>query len=90
MGKKIKASMQSLIGIVIPYAWDNNDEVIAVSLSATDDEDYVIENGERFLDLIHQKIRAEGLVRQGKKMHRAITIKKFELLENIAIPDNPL
>ncbi|MGD8702412.1 MAG: hypothetical protein PVH26_08230 [Desulfosarcina sp.] len=84
MKKKIRASMQTLVGIVTPYAWDESDQVSEVSLSATDDEEYIIENGQRFLDLVQKPIRAVGLVKSGKKVHRAIDIKKFELLESLS------
>ena len=85
MNKKVTASIQSLVGIVTPYAWDESDRVSEVSLSATDDEEYVIENGERFLDLLQKPIRAVGMVKSGKRMHRAINIKKFQLLESDSI-----
>ena len=84
MKKKLRASMQTLVGIVTPCAWDADDQISEVSLSATDDEEYFIENGDRFLDFVHQPIRATGLVKSGKKMHRAITIKKFELMDSAA------
>jgi hypothetical protein len=83
MKNKIRASRQTLVGIVIPCTWDESDQVSEVSLSATDDEEYIIENSERFLDLVQQPIRAIGLVKSGKKMHRAINIKKFERLESL-------
>ena len=82
MNKKVTASMQTLVGIVTPYAWDESDRVSEVSLSATDDEEYIIENNGRFLDLLQKPIRAVGMVTCGKKMHRAINIKKFQLLES--------
>jgi hypothetical protein len=81
MKKKIRASKQTLVGVVIPYAWDESDQISEVSLSATDDEEYIIENGECFLDMVQKPIRAIGLVKSGKKMHRAIYIKKFEVLD---------
>jgi hypothetical protein len=87
MNKKVTASMQTLVGIVTPYAWDESDRVSEVSLSATDDEEYVIENSGRFLDLVQKQIRAVGMVKCGKKMHRAINIKKFELLESASFSD---
>lgn len=77
--------MQTLIGIVTPYAWDESDQVCEVSLSATDDEEYIIENSARFLDLVQQPIRAVGLVKSGKKMNRAINIKKFEMLDSVPL-----
>ncbi len=81
MKKKIKESLQTLVGIVTPYAWDERDQVYEVSLSATDDEEYLIENGDRFLDLVQKPIRAMGLVKSGKKVHRTIYIKKFEVVD---------
>lgn len=90
MDKKIKASMQSLTGIVIPSAWDNYGKVTAVSLSATDDENYVIENSERFFDLIHKQIKVKGLVKSGKKMHQSIMIKKCEIMDSTTVSTNLL
>ena len=85
MSKKITESIQTLIGIVTPYAWAETDRVSEVSLSATDDEEYIIENSGRFLDLLQKPIRAVGMVKNGKKTHRAINIKKFQLLESASI-----
>ena len=85
MKEKVSPSMQTLVGIVTPYAWDERDRVCEVSLSATDDEEYVIENSDRFLDLVQKPIRAVGMIKIGKKVHRAINIKRFELLESAAI-----
>lgn len=87
MKKKLNASMQTLVGIVTPFAWDECDRVSEVSLSATDDEEYIIENSARFIDLLQKPIRAVGLVRSGKKVHRAINIKKFELLESASFAE---
>lgn len=87
MKNKISASKQTLVGIVTPYSWDESDQVSEVSLSATDDEEYVIENSERFLNLVQKPIRAIGLVKSGKKIHRAIDIKRYELLENLSVAE---
>jgi len=87
MSKEVTASMQTLVGIVTPYAWDESDRVSEVSLSATDDEEYVIENSGRFLDLIQKPIRAVGMVTSGKRIHRAIKIKKFQLLESASVTE---
>jgi hypothetical protein len=84
MKKKNNTSMETLVGIVTPCGWDEKDRIIEVSLSATDDEVYLIENSTGFLDMVQQPIRAIGLVTKGKKVHRAINIKKFELLDSAA------
>lgn len=84
MKKKATSSIETLVGIVTPSAWDESDRIIEVSLSATDDEEYLIENSERFLDMVQKPIRAIGLVKRGKKIHRAINIKKYEILDSTA------
>jgi hypothetical protein len=87
MKKKLNSSMQTLVGIITPSAWDESDRVREVSLSATDDEEYIIENSDRFLELVQKPIRAVGVVKIGKKVHRAINIKKFELLESASVDE---
>jgi hypothetical protein len=84
MKKKANASIETLEGIITPCSWDERDRIIEVSLSATDDEIYLIENSNRFLDMVQQPIRAVGLVKRGKKIQRAINIKKFEILDGSA------
>jgi hypothetical protein len=87
MNTQIRTSTRTLVGVITPYAWDENDRVTEVSLSATDDEEYIIENGQRFMELIQKPIRATGIVKSGKKFHRAIQIKKFEMLEHTYLVD---
>lgn len=87
MNTQIRTSTRTLVGVITPYAWDENDRVTEVSLSATDDEEYIIENGQRFMELIQKPIRATGIVKSAKKFHRAIQIKKFEMLEHTYLVD---
>ena len=87
MKNKANTSIQTLVGIVTPYAWNENDQIAEVSLSATDDEEYLIENSARFIDLVQQSIRATGLVKTGKRIQRAIKINKFEMLDSTSITE---
>ena len=73
---------ETLVGIVTPIQWDDNDQITAVALSATDDETYWIENGDKFFDYIRFQIEAEGTVTRDKKTNRSIRIKRFTVLEN--------
>ena len=85
MTQQTTPAMQTLVGIVTPCQWDENDQVRGVSLSATDDEEYVIENGERFLELVQTPIRATGIVTCDPKAHRAINIQKFQMLDGTTL-----
>jgi len=85
MNERAEISMQTLIGIVTPFAWDERDQVCEVSLSATDDREYRIENGSQFLGLLQKAIQATGVIAFGKKRHRTIKIKKFKTLDTLSL-----
>ncbi|KJS31816.1 MAG: hypothetical protein VR64_09775 [Desulfatitalea sp. BRH_c12] len=81
--KKSRNDHETLVGIVMPVQWDEEDQVTAVALSATDDEEYWIENGAAFIDLVQKCIEASGKVKRDKKATRMITIKKYNIIENL-------
>lgn len=70
------------MGIITPYAWNDNDEVISVSLSATDEKEYLIENTEPFLRYIQQPVRATGIVKKSKNRNM-IRIQTFNVLSEL-------
>jgi hypothetical protein len=82
MTKKFESSMVGLTGIVIPSLWDEDDHVVAVSLAADDDHQYLIENGEKFMKIIGRQIRAKGILKIKHRTQRAIQIKKYDLIES--------
>ena len=79
--KKKNQSEETLTGIVTPVEWDNF-QVIEVALSATDDELYIIENGDKFIDLVQTCIQATGRVTRDRKSARTIKIKRFNVIED--------
>ncbi|MDA8142078.1 MAG: hypothetical protein M0036_25805 [Desulfobacteraceae bacterium] len=80
--KKSDSENETLVGIVTPVQWDEEHQVTAVALSATDDQEYFIENGDQFIDLIQKCIEANGKIRRDKKPSRSITIRRFSVIEN--------
>jgi hypothetical protein len=72
---------ETLVGIVTPVQWDADDQVSAVALSATDDEAYWIENGDKFFELVQKRIEASGKVRRDRKETRSIMIKRYRVVE---------
>jgi hypothetical protein len=87
MHKRAETSMQTLVGVVTPFAWDERDQVCEVSLSATDDREYYIENSSRFLGVLQKPIQATGVITNGKKSRRSIHIKKFEVVDSAALTE---
>jgi hypothetical protein len=84
MKKNRSTSSDTLRGVIIPHEVDDDENVIAVSLSATDDEEYLIENGEKFLDLLQATIEASGVIKREKKRLKSIRIKRYRILSHAA------
>ena len=82
MAKKCHDEIDTLTGVITPAAW-KDDRVIDVELSATDDESYLIENGEEFIGLLQRCIEATGRVSRSKKAIRTIHINRFRVLESL-------
>lgn len=79
MAKKKNGKSETLTGVVTPIEWDG-DQVTEVALFATDDEEYRIENGLKFFDLVQESIEAIGNVQRTKKSFRTINIKRYKIL----------
>lgn len=73
-------TIETLTGIITASDWDKNDCVTEVMLSATDDEDYLIENGEKFYDLVHTPIQATGIIKKQRRDSKKILIKKYKII----------
>jgi hypothetical protein len=80
--KKAADANETLTGIITPIQWNENDQVTAVALSATDDEEYWIDNGEKFIDLVQKCIEAHGKIKRDRKSTKSITIKRFNIIES--------
>ena len=72
---------ETISGVLTPAGWDDEGQVTEVMLSAIDDEEYLIENSEKFIDLVHQNIEASGVIRRDRKSFRTINIKRFILVD---------
>jgi hypothetical protein len=80
--KKIESTEYALDGVIIPSLWDEDGQVIAVSIAANDEHDYIIENGDKFFKLVGRQIHAEGMVETKPRAQRTIKIKRYEIIES--------
>ena len=53
-------SCETVSGVLVPGEWDDNGRLTGMILSAFDDEEYRIENSQKFLELADQHIEASG------------------------------
>ncbi len=80
VGKKIKEEFVTRTGIITPCQWDEDDAVTAVMFSSTADEEFLVENGEKFMDHFRETIRVTGMVKQAKRSFKTISIRNFDIL----------
>ena len=69
-------------GIVIPVDWDKQGNALAVAISGSDEEEYVIEKNEQgreLLGLIRQEIEVSGVVSKAIKGRKTIVVKSYRL-----------
>ena len=80
----IKETEETIVGYVIPYEWDNEDNVISISVS-TDDDDYLVELnklGEELFDFLDEDVEITGIVREDKDGTKRIKVTGYEVMED--------
>ena len=75
---------ETITGYVVPNEWDNEDNVVAISIS-TDDDDYVVELnklGEELFDFLDEDVEVTGIIRDDKDGTKRIRVTSYEVLED--------
>jgi len=84
--RRNKANKQvTITGIVTPCDWDANGNVIAVAISATDEQEYVVDDdqqGQELRKLVYEQVRVTGCIRKDAKGNEFITIEQFQVLDH--------
>jgi len=76
---------ETIVGYVVPNEWDNEDNVVSISIS-TDDDDYVIELnklGEELFDFLDEDVEVTGIIRDDKDGTKRIRVTSYEVLEDV-------
>jgi hypothetical protein len=75
---------ETVVGFVVPNEWDNEDNVVAISISTEDDE-YVVELnklGEELFDFLDEDVEVTGIIRDDKDGTKRIRVTSYEVLED--------
>jgi hypothetical protein len=75
---------ETIVGYVVPSEWDNEDNVVAISIT-TDDDDYLVEMnklGEELFDFLDEDVEVTGIVREDRDGTKRIRITSYEVLED--------
>ena len=81
--RKAGNNLVTIRGILVPVDWDEKGNVVAVSVSTYDEDEYLInierhKKGEELLPLIRKEVEVSGLVREDESS-KIITVKKYRL-----------
>ena len=74
--------MKNVKGVILPADWDSRGNVTAVSISATDEAEYLVENygrGRELMTMINQEIEASGKI-WGDGISRVIEVTDYSIL----------
>ena len=81
---KRKSGKPAIVGIVIPAKWDENGNVIGVTIHTDDEKVYFVEHtrtGEELLGLIHRKVEATGKIRERLDGSTLINVQKYKAIQ---------
>jgi hypothetical protein len=83
-------------GVVVPMAWDERGNVVAIALSTHDEHEYAIDKegkGEELLSLIRKEIVVNGIVteKEKKKIIRIVnySVKRGRIPEESSAREKP-
>lgn len=77
-------SYVTVIGIIIALEWNKDDNVIAIGLTTSDEEEYVIEDSpftDELLDLLYERVKVIGFINTNDFGYKSIFVESYELLE---------
>ena len=73
--------MDSIKGIVIPSDWDSNGNVISMAIATRNEEEYIIENHQKLLnlkELLRQEVVVNGSIKC-RNNSKVINVKSIRL-----------
>ena len=68
-------------GIVIPVDWDEKGKVVAVGISACDEQEYLVYRDHKGVELLHylqEEVEVSGVMRESSNK-KIITVRKYIL-----------
>jgi hypothetical protein len=84
--KRGKTSQQvTITGIVTAADWDEHDDIIAVTISTADEDEYLVDGtpkGEELLELVCKNVSVTGTVEDDGDGEKIISIKSYEVLDD--------
>ena len=85
MKMKRPAQQNNITGIILANQWDENGNIIGVSLYTDREEIYIAAQNKRIkelVNLIQTKVRVEGKLKVGSDGHKLVYVETVRTIEN--------
>jgi len=85
MKKKRPVRQNDITGIILANQWDENGNVIGVSVYTDREEIYIVAQNKGIQDwenLIHTKVRVEGKIKEGLDGKKFVYAERVKTIEN--------
>ena len=85
MKKKRPGPQNDITGIILPNQWDEDGNVIGVSVYTDREEIYIVAQNKRIKELVNLvqiKVRVEGKVKEGLDGNKLVYVKTVKTMEN--------
>jgi len=85
MKRKRPAPQNDITGIILANQWDENGNVIGVSIYTDREEIYIVAQNKRIkelVSLIQTKVRLEGKIKEGLDGNKLVYVKTVKTMEN--------
>ena len=57
----------TITGVITPIDWDDEDNIVAISISTSEEEEYIVEDsplGEELFNLINEYVKVTGFIEE--------------------------
>ncbi len=85
MKKKRPAPQNDITGIILPNQWDENGNVIEISVYTDREEVYIVAQNKQIKELVNltqTKVRVEGKIEEGLDGKKLVCVKTVKPMEN--------
>ena len=72
--------MSRIEGIIIPADWDSHGNIVSLAIAAVDEQEYLIEDNQKVVDLwslLRQQVVAVGSIKCGRE-RKTISVTKIQ------------
>lgn len=83
--KSRRARKPTVSGIIVPEKWDNNGNVVGVSIQTFDENEYLVKNykqGKTLLSLVNKTVSVIGKVSERLDGKMIIQVNRFDVIND--------